>query len=106
MSCILLLISLCVLRVHSGPQAGAERQRRSLFEKSQSPLLGLPLPLFGNMGGIFSMISKLIWGDAEAQRQPQLDVDDDHEPVTEMEQLVAQVSDLKHGEYVESLKEA
>lgn len=50
------------------------------------------------MGGIFSVISKLIWGDQEAQRQPQMDVQP--EGVKEMEQLVAQVSDLKHGEYV------
>lgn len=50
------------------------------------------------MGGIFSVISKLIWGEQPAQRQPQLDVQP--EGVKEMEQLVAQVNDLKNGEYV------
>lgn len=50
------------------------------------------------MGGIFSVISKLIWGEQPAQQQPHLDVQP--EGVKEMEQLVAQVSDLKNGEYV------
>jgi hypothetical protein len=46
------------------------------------------------------MISTLIWGDAPAQPQAQLDVNNDQEGVQELEQLVAQVSDLKNGEYV------
>lgn len=50
------------------------------------------------MGGIFSIISKLIWGDSSAQVQPQMNVGQN--AADEMEELVAQVGDLKHGEYV------
>jgi hypothetical protein len=49
------------------------------------------------MGGIFSVISKLFWGEAKPVAMEQMNVD---EGVREMEQLVAQVSDLKNGEYV------
>jgi len=52
------------------------------------------------MGGILSYISKLIWGDSQAQRQPQLNVDDNMEGEEVMEQIVAQVSEIQKGEYV------
>lgn len=44
------------------------------------------------------MISKLIWSDAPAQHQPQMNVDNPA-GAQELEQLVAQVSEVKNGEY-------
>ena len=49
------------------------------------------------MGGIFSVISKLFWGEAKPVVMEQMNTD---EGVREMEQLVAQVSEVKRGECV------
>jgi NADPH-dependent 2,4-dienoyl-CoA reductase/sulfur reductase-like enzyme/nitrite reductase/ring-hydroxylating ferredoxin subunit len=50
------------------------------------------------MGGIFSVISKLFWGEAKPVVMEQMNTD---EGVREMEQLVAQVSEVKRGEMKE-----